>query len=54
MLYGTVSDQVKTFEYQVKLTGRGEFVVPPPFAESMYHLDVQAQGLPGRFHVTAP
>lgn len=54
VLYGTVSDQVKTFEYQVKLTGRGEFVVPPPFAESMYHLDVQAQGLPGRFHVTAP
>lgn len=54
VLYGNVSEQVKTFEYRVKLTGRGDFVVPPPFAESMYHLDVQAQGLPGRFRVTAP
>ena len=54
VLYGSLTDQIKTFEYQVKLTGRGDFVVPPPFAESMYHLDVQAQGLPGRFRVTAP
>ncbi len=54
VLYGSISKDVKTFEYQVKATGRGNFVVPPPFAESMYHLDVQAQGLPGRFTVTAP
>jgi uncharacterized protein YfaS (alpha-2-macroglobulin family) len=54
VLYGSVSSQVRQFEYRVKLTGQGKFVVPPAFAESMYHRHVHGQALAGQFAVTAP
>jgi uncharacterized protein YfaS (alpha-2-macroglobulin family) len=54
VLYGTVSTEVKHFQYRVKLTGQGSFVTPPAFAESMYHRHVHGQGVAGRFVVGAP
>lgn len=54
VLYGAVSSQVRQFEYRVKLTGQGQFVVPPAFAESMYHRHVHGQALAGQFVVTPP
>jgi uncharacterized protein YfaS (alpha-2-macroglobulin family) len=53
-MYGTVDAQALPFTYRVKVTGSGEFVVPPPFAESMYHRDIQAQGTAKTFTVSAP
>lgn len=54
VLYGSVDASVRTFSYQVKLTGTGTFVIPPAFAESMYRPDLQAQSLPGEFEVGQP
>lgn len=54
VMYGTVDAQALPFTYRVKVTGSGEFVVPPPFAESMYHRDIQAQGTAKTFTVSAP
>lgn len=54
VLYGGVGEQAETLTYRVKLTGAGTFTVPPAFAESMYHPDVQARALPGEFVVTEP
>lgn len=54
VMYGTVDAQALPFTYRVKVTGSGEFVVPPPFAESMYHRDIQAQGTAATFTVKAP
>ena len=54
VLYGSVSSQVRQFEYRIKLTGQGRFVVPPAFAESMYHRHVHGQALAGQFVVTPP
>src|SRR5690606_25491108 len=42
VMYGTVNATVRRFEYRVKVTGSGNFVVPPPFAESMYHRHLHA------------
>jgi len=49
-----VNATVRRFEYRVKVTGSGNFVVPPPFAESMYHRHLHAQGVAGRFVVDRP
>lgn len=54
VMYGTVNATVRRFEYRVKVTGSGNFVVPPPFAESMYHRHLHAQGVAGRFVVDRP
>jgi uncharacterized protein YfaS (alpha-2-macroglobulin family) len=47
VLYGWVGPEAKEFVYRVKATNRGTFVLPPPFAESMYDRTVKARGLPG-------
>jgi uncharacterized protein YfaS (alpha-2-macroglobulin family) len=54
VMYGTVDTQALPFSYRVKVTGSGKFVVPPAFAESMYHRDIQAQGTAATFTVIAP
>ncbi|WP_078119220.1 alpha-2-macroglobulin [Thiosocius teredinicola] len=53
VFYGTFGNQVTELSYKVKLTARGNFVVPPPFAEAMYDRTAVAQGLSGRFEVKA-
>jgi uncharacterized protein YfaS (alpha-2-macroglobulin family) len=54
VFYGRVDPMMHELHYRVKLTGAGSFTIPPAFAESMYHPDIQAQSMPGRFEVTAP
>jgi uncharacterized protein YfaS (alpha-2-macroglobulin family) len=47
VLYGWVGPEAQEFVYRIKATNRGTFVLPPPFAESMYDRSVKARGLPG-------
>jgi hypothetical protein len=54
LLYTTVTPDVRTIAYQIKATNRGEFTVPPIFAESMYDRKIKARGLGGFLHVTDP
>ena len=42
VIYGTVTDEVKTFTYKTKAINSGTFIVPPMFAESMYNKDIRA------------
>ena len=53
VLYGPVGPDAAEFVYRVKATNRGAFVVPPPYAESMYDRSVRARGRPGRIQVSA-
>jgi hypothetical protein len=51
VFYGSFDTSVRELNYRVKLTAAGNFVVPPPYAESMYDRSVHAGGLPGTFKV---
>jgi uncharacterized repeat protein (TIGR01451 family) len=51
VFYTTVGRDTRTISYRVKPTNRGEFVVPPPSAESMYDRGIQARGMAGRITV---
>jgi uncharacterized protein YfaS (alpha-2-macroglobulin family) len=51
IFYTSVAPFVRTISYQIKPTNRGEFVVPPLFAESMYDRKVNARSLPNRIKV---
>jgi uncharacterized protein YfaS (alpha-2-macroglobulin family) len=42
VIYGTVTDEVKSFTYKTKAINSGTFTVPPMFAESMYNKDIRA------------
>lgn len=53
VFYGTFGSQVTELTYKVKATARGSFVIPPPMAEAMYDRTAVAQGLSGRFEVSA-
>jgi len=52
VFYTTVGRHVRCITYQIKPGNRGEFVVPPVFAESMYDRAIHSCGLPGRITVT--
>jgi uncharacterized repeat protein (TIGR01451 family) len=49
--FGSVGTSVKTITYQIKPCNRGEFVVPPPFAESMYERGINACGVASKITV---
>jgi uncharacterized protein YfaS (alpha-2-macroglobulin family) len=51
VFYATIPTTVQTITYQIKATNRGEFVVPPPYAESMYERGVNARGLASKITV---
>ncbi len=51
VFFTTVGENATTIEYQIKPGNRGEFVVPPVFAESMYDRAIKARGLGGRITV---
>lgn len=51
VFFGSVTPGVQEIRYELKAVNRGEFVVPPPAAESMYDRAVRARGLPGRITV---
>ncbi|MGZ4984084.1 MAG: alpha-2-macroglobulin family protein, partial [Chthoniobacterales bacterium] len=51
VFYTTVGSSAQTISYRIKPTNRGEFVVPPPYAESMYDRTIQARGVSGKITV---
>jgi uncharacterized protein YfaS (alpha-2-macroglobulin family) len=52
VFFTTVTKGIREIRYQIKPTNRGEFVVPPTFAESMYDRTLKARALAGRILVT--
>jgi uncharacterized protein YfaS (alpha-2-macroglobulin family) len=52
VFYGTVSSSVLEINYQIKSSNRGEFTVPPVFAESMYERAIKGCGVGGKITVT--
>ncbi|HEV2047102.1 MAG TPA: hypothetical protein VGQ95_10950, partial [Chthoniobacterales bacterium] len=52
VFFTTASDHVLEINYQIKSSNRGEFVVPPVFAESMYERNVKGRGVGGKISVT--
>jgi hypothetical protein len=50
VFFGSISTRVREITYQIKPTNRGEFVVPPAFAESMYDRSVKARAMAS--HIT--
>jgi uncharacterized protein YfaS (alpha-2-macroglobulin family) len=52
VFYGTVSSSVLEINYQIKSSNRGEFTVPPIFAESMYERAIKGCGVGGKITVT--
>jgi uncharacterized protein YfaS (alpha-2-macroglobulin family) len=51
VFFATVPAQTLEITYQIKSCNRGEFVVPPVFAESMYDRNVKARGVGGKISV---
>jgi uncharacterized repeat protein (TIGR01451 family) len=51
LFYTTISPSVRTITYQIKATNRGEFVVPPPYAESMYERGINGRGIASKITV---
>ena len=52
VFYGTGTGDMHEIRYLIKPTCRGEFTVPPVFAESMYDQRIQSVGLGGHITVT--
>ena len=52
VFYATVSGSVLEINYQIKSSNRGEFTVPPIFAESMYERAIKGCGVGGKIIVT--
>ena len=52
VFYGTATNRVHEITYRIKPTARGEFTVPPVFAESMYDKKIQSVGVGGHLTVT--
>jgi len=52
VFYGTLSDSPMEINYQIKSTNRGEFTVPPIFAEAMYERIIKGRGVGGKINVT--
>ena len=44
-------NETKTFEYSVRPTCAGAFIIPPAYAESMYDRAVNSRGVAGKFTV---
>jgi uncharacterized protein YfaS (alpha-2-macroglobulin family) len=51
VLYGGVGVDAVTFEYVIKATNAGHYVVPAVQAESLYDRSVRARGVGGTFEV---
>ena len=47
LFYTSVGPNVQTITYQIKPANRGDFIVPPIFAESMYDRGIKARDLGG-------
>ena len=47
VFFATAGPTALEINYDIKSCNRGEFIVPPPFAESMYERNVKARGVGG-------
>jgi uncharacterized protein YfaS (alpha-2-macroglobulin family) len=54
VLYGSLGPEAVTFEYTIKATNIGQYVVPPLQAEGLYNRAVQARSASGAISVKAP
>jgi hypothetical protein len=52
IFFATASETVLEINYQIKSTNRGQFVVPPVFAEAMYERNIKGRGVGGKITVT--
>jgi len=52
VFFGTASRSALQIDYDIKSCNRGEFIVPPVFAQSMYDRGVKGRGVGGRIIVT--
>ena len=50
--FGTVTPEEQTFRSRLRATGKGTFVVPPPYVEAMYDLSTKARGKAATITVT--
>ncbi|MEP6822206.1 MAG: alpha-2-macroglobulin family protein, partial [Chthoniobacterales bacterium] len=51
VFYGDVTKMARTISYQIKPTNRGEFIIPPPYAESMYDRGIVGRGMAAKITV---
>ena len=51
VFFGSVDSTVREFSYRIKATNKGQYQIPPVFAESMYDRTVQARGLGAKLTV---
>ena len=51
LAFGTVSGGATVITYRIKATNHGTYAIPPPQAESMYHLKIRARGVTGSLTV---
>ncbi len=55
IIYGSATERVQEFVYQIKATNSGIFTVPPAFGEAMYDREIQALAVgTGTLTVTEP
>ena len=52
VFFGTASRATLQIDYDIKSCNRGEFIVPPVFAQSMYDRGVKGRGVGGKILVT--
>jgi uncharacterized protein YfaS (alpha-2-macroglobulin family) len=52
VFFVTAPTNALEIDYQIKSCNRGEFTVPPVFAQSMYDRSVKGRGLGGKITVT--
>src|SRR5437660_9947120 len=52
IFFGTASRSALQIDYDIKSCNRGEFIVPPVFAQSMYDRGVRGRSVGGRIIVT--
>jgi uncharacterized protein YfaS (alpha-2-macroglobulin family) len=52
VFFATAPVSALEIDYKIKSCNRGEFVVPPVFAQSMYDRNVKGRGVGGRITVT--
>lgn len=54
VIYGAIGPEAREFRYKIKAIAEGQFVVPPPFGESMYDKSMMYRGLSPSFTIEAP
>ncbi|MDP9009258.1 MAG: alpha-2-macroglobulin [Pseudomonadota bacterium] len=54
VLYGTLSKNLAEYQYRIRATNAGSFLVPPTYAESMYDRTLRARAHASRITVQRP